>query len=229
MKIYGIDKLSLVDFDDKVACTLFTAACNFRCGFCHNSSLVLTIPENEISEEFIFKYLKTRQGVIDAVVITGGEPTLQKDLKEFIKKIRELGYLIKLDTNGYNPDILIDLVNEGLLDYVAVDIKGTKEDYGTIVGLPNIDITRIEKTVDFLLENHVDYEFRTTLMEEFHNEEKIRKIGEWIKGAKRYRLQKYIDSENCIKGGYHEVKESDATKLCDIAKEFVLDTKLRSY
>lgn len=229
MKIFGIDKLSLVDFDDKVSCTLFTATCNFRCGFCHNSSLVLSVPENEISKDTIFKYLKTRQGVIDAVVITGGEPTLQPDLKDFIKEIRELGYLIKLDTNGYNPDILIDLVNEGLLDYVAIDIKGSKEDYGTIVGLPNIDIKRIEKTVDFLLENHVDYEFRTTLMAEFHNEKSIRKICEWIKGAKRYRLQKFIDSENCIKRGYHEVKESDATKLCDIAREYINDVKLRSY
>lgn len=229
MKIFGIEKLSLVDFDDKVSCTLFTAGCNFRCGFCHNSALVLSTPETSIDDDYIFSYLKSRKGIIDAVTITGGEPTLQKDLKDYIKRIKELGFLVKLDSNGTNPDVIIDLVNEGLIDYVAIDIKGSKENYKDVVGLASLDMRGIEKTVDFLLENHVDYEFRTTMIKEFHNEETMLKIAKWIKGAKKYRLQKFVASPNCIKQGFNPIEEKDALRLRDIVKDYIKNTELRSY
>ncbi len=225
----GIDKFSLVDYDEKISCTLFLHDCNFRCPFCHNSALVTKEASINIDEEEILSYLKTRIGVIDAVVITGGEPTLHKELPSFIKKVKEMGFLVKLDTNGTNPDQLIEMINNNLLDYVAVDIKNSKEKYPMTTGLKNLDLSKIEKTVDFLLENHVDYEFRTTLINEFHNEEDMLKIGKWIKGAKHYRLQRFIDNENCIQRGLHETNKKDALIFKDILLEYIDDVELRSY
>lgn len=229
MYFSGIDKFSLVDFDEKISCTLFLHDCNFRCPFCHNSALVTKEAGIKIPEEDILTYLKSRRGVIDAVVITGGEPTLHKELPEFIRNVKEMGYLVKLDTNGTNPDMLIDLVNSNLLDYVAVDIKNSKEKYPLTIGLKAFDLSKVIKTVDFLLENHVDYEFRTTLIEEFHTKEEMVQIGKWIKGAKHYRLQRFIDNENCIKHGLHEVKKEDALSFKDILLKYINDVELRSY
>ena len=229
MYFSGIDKFSLVDYDEKISCTLFLHDCNFRCPFCHNSALVTGKASIQIPEEEILTYLKSRVGVIDAVVITGGEPTMHKDLPDFIRKVKEMGFLVKLDTNGTNPEMLINLVNNNLLNYVAVDIKNSKEKYALTTGLKTLDLTNIEKTVDFLLEKHVDYEFRTTLVNEFHTLEDIKKIGEWIKGAKHYRLQKFIDNENCIQCGLHEVKEKDALIFKDTLLGLVNDVELRSY
>ena len=229
MYFSGVDKFSLVDYDEKISCTLFLHDCNFRCPFCHNSALVTGQAPIQISEEEILKYLHSRIGVIDAVVITGGEPTLHKELPDFIRKVKEMGYLIKLDTNGTNPDMLIDLVNNNLLDYVAVDIKNSKEKYALTTGLKTLNLDNVIKTVDFLLENHVDYEFRTTLVNEYHTIEDIRKIGEWIKGAKHYRLQKFIDNENCIQRGLHEVNKKDALMFKDALIGLVNDVELRSY
>ena len=229
MYFSGIDKFSLVDYDEKISCTLFLHDCNFRCPFCHNSALVTKEAGIKISEEDILAYLKSRRGVIDAVVITGGEPTLHKELIDFVRKVKEMGYLVKLDTNGTNPEMLIDLVNSNLLDYVAVDIKNSKEKYPLTIGLKAFDLTKVIKTVDFLLENHVDYEFRTTLIEEFHNKEDMVQIGEWIKGAKHYRLQRFIDNENCIQHGLHEVKKEDALSFKDILLKYINDVELRSY
>lgn len=197
MKINGFQKMTVLDFPGKVACIVFTGGCNMRCPFCHNADLALNQGTDEFSEEEILAYLKKRQGLLDGVCITGGEPLLQPDIKEFIQKVRGLGYAVKLDTNGAFPERLKGLVNEGLLDYVAMDIKNQKEKYALTAGV-NIDISKIEESVAFLMEGKVDYEFRTTVVSEFHENEDILKISEWIKGAKRYFLQNFVDSGNLI-------------------------------
>ena len=202
MIIKGIQKLTLLDYPQKVACTLFTAGCNFRCPFCHNASLVKGDDGPILSEEEILKYLKLRQGILDAVCITGGEPTLQPDLKDFIIKVKALGYNVKLDTNGYKPEVLKDLVNSGLIDYVAMDIKSSKEGYARTAGLQNIDISKIEESVDFLMQGNVDYEFRTTVVEELHDENDFLAISEWLKNAKKYYLQSFKDSGDILGGTY---------------------------
>jgi len=230
MVFYGIDKFSLVDYDEKIACTLFTGGCNFKCPFCHNSSLVnLAENPNAISEEEILKYLKTRKGVIDAVVITGGEPTLHKDLLRVIKAIKDMGFLVKLDTNGTNPEMVKELVDQNLLNYVAMDIKNSKEKYASTVGLASLDMSKIQKTIDFLMENRVDYEFRTTTIDEYHSIDDFEEIGKWLKGAKKYRIQKFIDNENCIKHGLHEFKKENALIAKDIVLKYINDVELRSY
>ncbi|MBR2006068.1 MAG: anaerobic ribonucleoside-triphosphate reductase activating protein [Thermoguttaceae bacterium] len=151
MLIKGLQKLTLLDYPGKMACTVFTAGCNFRCPFCHNASLVTNIDEERISEEDFFSFLQKRQGIIEGVCVTGGEPTLQPDLKEFLKKIKDLGYSVKLDTNGYRPEVLKDVVNSGLVDYVAMDIKNSQAKYASTCGLDNLDIAKINESVQFLM------------------------------------------------------------------------------
>lgn len=192
MKIHGLNKTTLLDFPEHLACTVFTGNCNFRCPFCHNGELVLC-PETEpeISEEDFFNFLDKRGKRIEGVAITGGEPTLQADLKTFIEQIKNRGLLVKLDTNGFNPEILKDLLDSSLLDYVAMDIKSSKEGYAAASGLPNIDISRIETSVDLLRNGTIPYEFRTTVCRELHGEKEFREIAEWLKGCKDYYLQDY--------------------------------------
>ena len=230
MRIYGMEKLSLVDYDGKVATTLFTGSCNFRCGFCHNSPLVLDFKNlPTISEEEIFSYLKKRVGIIEGVCISGGEPTLEKDLANFIEKIKSLGYSVKLDTNGTNPEIVKALINNGLIDYLAMDIKNDRENYAKIIGFDNYDTKKVEETVDFLLNGTFPYEFRTTLIKEFHTQENIAKIGEWIKGANKYFLQKFKDSESCIQSHLSAVDEKTVLEFLDILKKDIPNTYLRGY
>lgn len=201
MIIQGLQKLTVLDFPGQVACIVFTAGCSFHCPFCHNATLVKGEGEN-IPEEEVLAYLKKRQGILDGVVITGGEPTIQKDLKEFIIKIKNLGYKVKLDTNGYHPEVLEDLLNDGLVDYVAMDIKNSKDKYAVTVGLQNIDILRIERSVELLKNGNIPYEFRTTTMEELHSEEDIKSIADWLKGAKKYFLQSFKDSGDILCGTF---------------------------
>jgi pyruvate formate lyase activating enzyme len=192
MKIFGMEKMSLVDYDGKVCATLFTGSCNFKCGFCHNSALVLdytSLPH--YSEDQIFSYLEKRKGILDGVCVSGGEPTLNADLPLFIEKIKKIGYSVKLDTNGTNPEMLKSLYQNGLIDYIAMDIKNNREDYASIIGFNQFDTTKIEKSVDFLLSRNYDYEFRTTLISEYHKQVNIEKIADWICGANKYFLQKF--------------------------------------
>lgn len=193
MKICGFQKLTLLDFPGHLAATVFTGGCNFRCPFCHNSELIW--PEGFLEEEEIFQTLRKRAGMLEGICVTGGEPTLQKDLRDFLQKIKELGYRTKLDTNGYRPEVLRDLCQSGLVDYVAMDIKGPRHSYGTIVGLPDLDLSRIEESVRYLLTGPVPYEFRTTVVPELHREEDFEEIGRWLAGADAYFLQAYQDSE----------------------------------
>ena len=206
MYINGFQKLTILDFPGKVACILFTPGCNFRCPFCHNEALVTHIDKDTyIDEEEVFAYLKKRQGILEGVVITGGEPLLQDGIEEFIGKIKDLGYSVKLDTNGSFPDKLISLVEKGLVDYVAMDIKNSKAKYMTTIGVNNVDMSAIEKSVEFLLQNKVDYEFRTTIVDGFHTTQDIQDIVVWIKGAHKYFLQNIVDSGDLIEAGLSPV------------------------
>ncbi len=230
MRIYGMEKLSLVDFDGKVACTLFTGNCNFRCGFCHNSPLVLDykfLPE--IDESEVFAYLNKRKGILEGVCISGGEPTLEKDLPLFIEKVKDLGYAVKLDSNGTNPELIKSLFENGLIDYLAMDIKNNKEDYAKIIGFDKYDTKKVEKSVDFLLNGKFPYEFRTTLINEFHKKENVALIGEWIKGADKYFLQKFKNSESCISQNLSAVDDKTVLEFRDILQNNVKKVFLRGY
>lgn len=203
MQFSGFQKLTLLDYPEKTACTLFTAGCNFRCPFCHNAALVTHIDNsNYFTEEYVLDYLKKRKGVLDGVCITGGEPLMHKDLPEFIKKVKELGYLVKLDTNGSYPERLENLICSGLIDYVAMDIKNSKEKYAKTAGIENFDINKISESVEFLMSGNIDYEFRTTVVRELHNQNDLISIGRWLNGAKKYSLQKFEDSGDLLQTGF---------------------------
>lgn len=221
--------MTLLDFPGKVACTVFTGGCNFRCPFCHNALLVLgsEAVKGEYSTEEILSFLEKRVGLLDGVAITGGEPLLQPDIEDFISRVKAMGYAVKLDTNGSFPDKLISLVDKKLVDYVAVDIKNCKEKYGLTVGKNDFDLSPIEKTVEFLLQGHVPYEFRTTIVKEFHTVSDIEKISHWIKGAQNYFLQNFVDSGNLIKEGLHAVEKETLQKMREIALKNLTKTEIR--
>ncbi len=228
MDFVGIDKFSLLDFEDKISCVLFCKPCNYRCPFCHNGTTVLEA-ETVIPFEDILEYLESRKGLIDAVVVSGGEPTLMPDLKEKIIKLKELGFLIKLDTNGTNPEVVKDLYENHLIDYVAMDIKNSFVKYAMTVGVKNAFLDKISQTIKFLMTSGIDYEFRTTLIDEFHNEQDMRDIAETIKGAKRLYLQEYVDRESCIAHGFHEVSKEKAERFVEILKGNIEQVALRGY
>ena len=199
MVIHGIQKLTLVDYPGHPAAILFTGDCNFRCPFCQNAPLVLSLSsEPVIAEDEIFSFLKKRKGMLEGVVVTGGEPTLQKDLIPYLGRLKGLGYLVKLDTNGYRPDILEKAMESGYVDYVAMDIKTSLDEYPVVAGIKNLDVSRIERSVELLKTGAVDYEFRTTVVEPLHHKENFEKIGELLKGCRRYYLQSFVDSGNII-------------------------------
>ena len=227
MIIKGLQKTTLLDFPGKVACTVFTAGCNFRCPFCHNASLVISPNTSEVlSEEEIFAFLKKRRGILDGVCITGGEPLLQRDIEVFIQKIRDLGLAVKLDTNGAYPERLKSIIDRALVDYVAMDIKNSKEKYALTAGA-DVDIEKISESVEILMSSDVDYEFRTTVVRELHSPEDINAIGKWIRGAKKYFLQSFTDSGELIGDGYSAHSPQDMGALLDIAKQYVPSAALR--
>lgn len=221
MKIAGIQKLSLLDYPDKTCATIFTAGCNFRCPFCHNSRLVLTPAEaEEVSEDEIFAFLKKRQGLLDGVCITGGEPLLQAGIEDFIKKVRGLGFEVKLDTNGYFPDRLASLLASGTVDFVAMDIKNSLPKYAETSGLSSLDTSIIEKSIAVIKESGVPYEFRTTLVREFHTREDIIEIAHLLSGAKRYALQSFRDSGEVIRDGLSAYSDEEIWAFADDIKPF---------
>lgn len=230
MDFSGWEKLSLVDFDDNITTTLFAAGCNMRCPFCHNMDLVIhPLEAPQIPWEEIYDFLKNRKTMLDGVCISGGEPTLMNDLHEKMVAIKELGYKIKLDSNGSNPEMLKVLIHEGLVDYVAMDIKNSPACYRETIGCPNFDMRPIFESVDLLKLGHIPYEFRTTIIEEFHSEEDMIEIGKWIARAPRYFLQLYVDSEHCIQRGFHAISDQKAHHFLDLLKPYVPNAKLRSY
>lgn len=228
MEFVGIDKFSLLDYEDKVSCILFCKPCNFRCPFCHNGTTVLEA-DTYIPFEDILEYLQSRKGLIDAVVVSGGEPTLMPDLKEKIIKLKELGFLIKLDSNGTNLEIIKDLYESHLIDYVAMDIKNSFDKYPLTAGVKSVAIDKIKQTINYLMNSGIDYEFRTTLIEEFHTHEDMKQIGEALKGAKKLYLQKFVERDSCIQKGLHEVGEEKAKEFLDILKPFIGKVSLRGY
>ncbi len=202
----GFQKLTLLDFPGLVACILFTKGCNFLCPFCHNAPLVNKLREaDNIPEDEILGFLKKRQGVLEGVCITGGEPLLHPELKSFIIKVKELGYKVKLDTNGTFPEKLSELISEGLLDYVAMDIKNSFPKYSMTAGVENADIINIEKSIELLLSGSVPYEFRTTVTRELHTVQDIESIAQRIAGAEKYFIQNFIDSGNTVAAGLSPV------------------------
>lgn len=228
MKINGFQKMTLLDFPGKVACTIFTSGCNFRCPFCHNAGLVTHISEDTaISEQEILNYLSKRQGLLEGVCITGGEPLINADIGAFVKEIKALGFAVKVDTNGSFPERLKELIDSGNVDYVAMDIKNSKEKYALTAGINNLSLENIEKSVEILKNSDIDYEFRTTIVDGFHTAEDIASVGEWIKGAKGYYLQNFVDSGDLIENGLKSVKSTELYKMQQIAEQFVVKTEIR--
>lgn len=196
MIIDGFSKLTLLDYPENVACIIWTRGCNFRCPFCQNSELIrMTKDEGNIKEEDVLSYLEKRKGILDGIVISGGEPTMQKGLYEFIKKVKTIGLKVKLDTNGFNPKILKKLIDDNLLDYVAVDIKNDLDHYDKICGLNKITLDNLLETIKILENSHILYEFRTTVMKNYHNEQRIENILSLIGKNANYYLQNFKDSE----------------------------------
>lgn len=228
MNFNGFQKLTLLDYPGKVACTLFTAGCNLRCPFCHNASLVTHIDNANIyNKEEILSYLGKRQGILEGVCISGGEPLMQKEIEDFISEVKSLGYSVKLDTNGFYPDKLISLVEKGLIDYVAVDIKNSYSKYAKTTGIENLDLAPLKRTVEFLLSGKVDFEFRTTIVDGLHTDADILDIGKTIKGAPRYFLQNFVDSGDLIGEGLGAVPLENMKNMQKIAAQFVPNAEIR--
>ena len=228
MVIHGLQKLTLLDYPGHTACTVFTGACNWRCPFCHNATLVLD-PHSQpvIGEEELFSFLKKRRGLLDGVAVTGGEPTLQKDLPDFLSRIRDAGFATKLDTNGSNPAMLREILRRGLADYVAMDIKTSREHYGTVTGCGGADIAAVEESAALLMENRVDFEFRTTLVRELHSPDDLRAIGEWLCGDEKYFLQAFKDSGDILGGRFSAFSGAEMQELRQIVLPFLPRCELR--
>lgn len=217
MSIHGLNKLTLLDYPGKVAATIFLGNCNFRCPFCHNGDLVLHPSGQPVIEpEEVLRFLKKRQGILEGVCITGGEPTLYAGLEDLIRSIRELGYSVKLDTNGYRPEVLKSLVYQDLLDMVAMDIKSDPAGYAMAAGREDINMDNIFESVDFLMRGKLPYEFRTTVVRELHNRRTFEHIADWIGGCQACYLQNYKDSDAVIQRGYHGYGIEELTEFKEI-------------
>lgn len=227
MKLHGIQKMTLLDFPGVVSCTIFLGGCDFRCPFCHNFELIDGTAEPIMDDSELIEFLRGRKALIDGVAITGGEPCLHKDLPELIRKIRAEGYKVKLDTNGYHPEMLKAIIDEGLVEYVAMDIKNSEEKYALTCGLDDINMDIIKESISILMNSDIDYEFRTTVVDELHEEADFEKIGEMIRGAKHYFLQRFTDRDSVPYGNLSAPSFEDMHKYCDIARNFVTNSDLR--
>ena len=230
MLISGLQKLTLLDYPGKVACTVFTGGCNLRCPFCHNAPLVLPerLQNDPDGEETVLAFLRKRRGILDGVAVTGGEPLLQKDIAAFLRKVKDLGFLVKLDTNGSFPDRLEELLAEGLVDRVAMDIKNGPDRYAETVGVPGLNLSPFARTKTLLLEGRVDYEFRTTVVRGLHTAESLREAARWIAGAKEYYLQQYKDSGDILDGeGLSAFSQEDMHALAAAVRPIVPAVQLR--
>jgi len=232
MKISGLQKTTLLDYPGKVACTVFIGGCNFRCPYCHNASLVLDDKRMLLQEE-LMTFLDKRKGILDGVCITGGEPLIHEGIQDLVQMIKEKGFLVKLDTNGSFPEKLITLVEQGLVDYVAMDVKNSFDRYQLATGCDSLKFERIRQSIDYLLEDHVSYEFRTTLVKGLHSVEDIRAIGRMLKGAKRYFIQNYEDSGDIIATrmgkveGYSSFSEEELFYFKEEIRENVSTVEIR--
>lgn len=218
MNFAGMQKLTLLDYPGKVACIVFTKGCNFRCPFCHNASLVEGGQGPLISGTEVLAFLSKRMGVLEGICISGGEPLLQKDIADFMRKVKKLGYAIKLDTNGSNPEILKELIREGLVDYVAMDIKNSFAKYDQTCGT-EVDISKIKKSIEILKTSGIDYEFRTTLVNELHTLSDVEEIGKELKGNSKYFLQSFVDSGDILCPGMSAIDEKTVKKMEEKVRE----------
>ena len=228
MQIFGFNKTTLLDFPEHVACTVFTGGCNFRCPFCQNGDLVLhggSLPV--LDEEEVFRVLRKRKGILTGVCVTGGEPTLQRDLDVFLSRDKDLGYLVKLDSNGYRPEVLQSLCERGLVDYFAMDIKSSPENYARTAGVKELDMGLIRESVDFIRSCGLDYEFRTTVVRELHSSGDFLSIGEWLKGCKAYFLQSYVESEGVICKEFSSYSKEELEEFVMLLKPYIDNVSLR--
>ena len=227
MNINGLQKMTLLDYPGKVACTVFLAGCDMRCPFCHNAELLDASAPVLMQEDELLAFLKKRQGLLDGVAFTGGEPLLRKELPELLKKIRELGFLIKLDTNGNHPERLKQILDETLADYVAMDIKNSPERYAETAGLKDPGTGRISESIEMLMTSSTDYEFRTTCIRQFHDADSIKSIAEWINGAKNYYLQNFTDRETVPFAGLEGFTREELESFAEIAGPYVKNVGIR--
>ena len=227
MKIHGLQKMTLLDFPGKVACTVFLGGCDMRCPFCHNAELIDGTAPAIMEEEELLAFLKKRIGLLEGVAITGGEPLLRDDTITLAEKIRDLGYPLKLDTNGTHPDRLRKILDRGLAAYVAMDIKNSPDRYAVTAGLEKLDLAPVRESVSLLMEGRTDYEFRTTVVAELHDGDSFRGIGEWIRGARRYYLQKFTDRDTVPFGGFHAPEDAKMLEYAAIAREYVPSAVIR--
>lgn len=226
MRLGGLQKLTLLDFPGHVACTVFTQGCNFRCPFCHNTPLVTGSDDPDYPLDEFFRFLQKRQGLLDGVAITGGEPLLQRDIPDFIRRIRALGYAVKLDTNGAFPALLRELIDEQLVDYVAMDIKNSPEKYEQTAGVSGI-LPAVQESVALLKEHRVDYEFRTTLVDELHEPEDFTAIGRWLSGTKHYFVQSFVDSGAILADGMHAASKEKTLQCLKEVRSYLPEAALR--
>ena len=226
MLIKGFQKTTLLDFPGKVACTVFTGGCNFRCPFCHNASLVTHMDTSALDEEQVLEYIIRRKNILDGVCITGGEPLLQHDIASFCQRIHDLGLLVKLDTNGSYPERLKALIDMNLIDYIAMDIKNSKEAYAKTCGISELP-EGIEESIRVIRDSGLPYEFRTTVVRELHSPESMVSLAKWISGAEKYFLQGFTDSGDLICDGLSAYSENEMKELLSLVKQYVPSAELR--
>ena len=227
MMLHGLQKMTLLDFPGKVACTVFLGGCDFRCPFCHNFELADGSARPVMDEAALMAFLEKRRGLLDGVAITGGEPCLRPDLPDLMRRIRGLGFAVKLDTNGTHPALLDGILREGLADYVAMDVKNSPEKYARTAGLGELDLTPIRRSVELLKAGGVDYEFRTTVVDELHEAADFEAIGAWIAGARRWFMQPFTDRDTVPYGGLHAPSAQKMEAWLGIMKRFVPDSRIR--
>lgn len=228
LHIHGLNKTTLLDYPGRIGATVFLGGCNFRCPFCHNGGLVLDQKAQPIiPEEDFWNFLERRKGVLQGVCISGGEPTLQPELGGWIARIKAMGYPVKLDTNGYHPEVLESLMEEKLIDYIAMDIKGSPLNYEQCSGISQLDLEPVLRSVQLIMNSGIDYEFRTTVVKELHRVEEFREIGFMLKGAENYFLQNYQDGENVICPGFHAMEKEQLLRCAEIVREYVRYVEIR--
>lgn len=227
MDIHGLQKMTLLDYPEKVAATIFLGGCDFRCPYCHNFELVEAPGEPVITQEELFSFLEKRRGILDGVTVTGGEPCLRKDLKDFVAQIKEMGYLVKLDTNGNHPEVLMELAEGDMIDYVAMDIKNSLSKYGMTIGVPDFDTSNVEKSIDYLIHGKIPYELRTTVVSQFHKKEDFEEIGRTIEGARAYFLQQFVQRETVPDTSLTSPSREDMEIFLETVRKYVPTSEIR--
>lgn len=227
MDIQGLQKMTLLDWPGKVACTVFLGGCDFRCPFCHNSELLSGPMPVLMDQEGLLEFLRKRQGLLDGVCVTGGEPLLRPGLPGLLGGIKNLGFPVKLDTNGNHPDRLVRLWEQGLVDYVAMDVKNSPERYPETVGVPGLDLTPVRDSVAWLLEGHVEYEFRTTAVRQLHDAASFQAIGRWLQGARRYYIQNFVDRDTVLRAGLSGFEKAELEAFASLVRPFVERVEVR--